>query len=335
MRIAEVLAGRLGVVILGFGFSLAVSFAHPAAAVEVLQDERSVGFNRIDGVKVVSSSLFGGPVDAAEFDNTASASVINPFSPDEELTLTSRGSLFHRSYVEPNSEGGLDLYAMLGALASTGSGLQLPAATAGGSMDVTVRFDAPQRYDMVIDAVAGGDEARVLGSYLNGLIEIEQFGALFGGFVTGPGLQGPYFGNEWRSFFAPDRNDFAEGAGFVRFGGNSDEFTLIRFEGVLEPGEYVFEMDLEGPADGEDPFVSMAGFVDFTSRALLDLAGDVNRDEAVDQADLDAVLTNWGSAVDARAMGDVDGDGVVAQGDLDAVLTGWGSAAAPVGLERI
>lgn len=57
--------------------------------------------------------------------------------------------------------------------------------------------------------------------------------------------------------------------------------------------------------------------------------GDADVDGFVAQADLDAVLLNWG-ATDARwATGDFNGDGFVAQSDLDAVLLNWGATAEP------
>ncbi|MEM1097375.1 MAG: hypothetical protein AAGH92_01180 [Planctomycetota bacterium] len=52
--------------------------------------------------------------------------------------------------------------------------------------------------------------------------------------------------------------------------------------------------------------------------------GDTNLDGVVDQADLNAVLNNWGASNTGWAGGDTDGTGTVEQGDLNAVLNTWG-----------
>ncbi|MEM9753857.1 MAG: hypothetical protein AAF916_10815 [Planctomycetota bacterium] len=58
------------------------------------------------------------------------------------------------------------------------------------------------------------------------------------------------------------------------------------------------------------------------------LYGDANLNGTVEQADLDAVLTNWGGS-GVWQTGDFNGNGTVEQADLDAVLTNWGSSLAP------
>lgn len=61
--------------------------------------------------------------------------------------------------------------------------------------------------------------------------------------------------------------------------------------------------------------------------------GDVNLDGFVSQADLDAVLLNWGDtdAVEGVSWsgGDLTGDGFVSQADLDLVLLNWGNGTLP------
>ncbi|MEM1445012.1 MAG: hypothetical protein AAGF84_03085 [Planctomycetota bacterium] len=59
------------------------------------------------------------------------------------------------------------------------------------------------------------------------------------------------------------------------------------------------------------------------------LRGDANLNGQVEQSDLNAVLSNWGSTGQSWATGDLNGDGLVAQGDLNAVLSNWGSSTAP------
>lgn len=64
--------------------------------------------------------------------------------------------------------------------------------------------------------------------------------------------------------------------------------------------------------------------------------GDANLDGLVSQADLDAVLLNWGATDAGWATGNLDaadGTGFVSQADLDAVLLNWGNgttAATPI-----
>ena len=55
------------------------------------------------------------------------------------------------------------------------------------------------------------------------------------------------------------------------------------------------------------------------------LYGDANLDGTISQADLDAVLLNWGDAAGTWARGDFNADGWIGQADLDAVLLNWGS----------
>ncbi|MEM8495741.1 MAG: hypothetical protein AAF663_10180, partial [Planctomycetota bacterium] len=66
------------------------------------------------------------------------------------------------------------------------------------------------------------------------------------------------------------------------------------------------------------------------------IPGDADVDGRVDQADLNAVLNNWGAVMAADTppelawtRGDLDGSGAVEQGDLNAVLNHWGDGAAP------
>jgi len=56
------------------------------------------------------------------------------------------------------------------------------------------------------------------------------------------------------------------------------------------------------------------------------LAGDVNGDGFVGQADLDAVLDKWGWTVDPADPADIDNDGFIGQSDLDTVLDNWGQS---------
>ncbi len=57
-------------------------------------------------------------------------------------------------------------------------------------------------------------------------------------------------------------------------------------------------------------------------------AGDATLDFAIDQTDLDAVLSGWG-APGGWTDGDFNRTGGLEQGDLDAVLQNWGNTSAP------
>ncbi len=313
-----------------FAAAFAIAFVPSASATQILSSLRSVEYSRIDGVSVSATApIFGQSMDFSSFNDTASYTYQDPSR--GEITLTSRGSIYHRSSIDLNEHGGIDLYAMLGALSDTDSGFGLPAAGASGTMRVLVRFDTPQRFDLTMDAQAGGDEASTIVSLLNGRYTMNAIGPLGLAVVSADESEFPvWFGeNSWQNFRAGSPDSFPDGAGIVYLPGPDPEPSELAYTGILEPGEYAFDFDLNGPADGEDAFVSMAAFVDFSSRAIFDQPGDANRDETVDQADLDAVLNHWGSAAAVRATGDLDGDGVVAQGDLDAVLNHWGTAATP------
>ncbi|MEM8781952.1 MAG: PEP-CTERM sorting domain-containing protein [Planctomycetota bacterium] len=68
--------------------------------------------------------------------------------------------------------------------------------------------------------------------------------------------------------------------------------------------------------------------------SLLDVAGvllgDVDFSGNIEQADLNAVLNNWGSFTSKYSEGDYDGSGQVEQGDLNIVLNNWGSSFEPI-----
>ncbi|MEM8496187.1 MAG: endonuclease [Planctomycetota bacterium] len=58
------------------------------------------------------------------------------------------------------------------------------------------------------------------------------------------------------------------------------------------------------------------------------LAGDATLDFMIDQADLNAVLNNWGQTA-TWVTGDFDLSGSVDQADLNAVLNNWGASGSP------
>ena len=61
----------------------------------------------------------------------------------------------------------------------------------------------------------------------------------------------------------------------------------------------------------------------YTVAAVCD--GDVTGDQAVDLADLNIVLFNFGTAVTPGTNGDATGDGLVDLADLNLVLFNFGS----------
>ena len=78
----------------------------------------------------------------------------------------------------------------------------------------------------------------------------------------------------------------------------------------------------------EGPVVTADGFV-VHGRLVWELDGDVDADGFVGQADLDIVLSNWGSSPPTDPRADPDGNGLVAQGDLDYILANWGQGLPP------
>ncbi len=70
-------------------------------------------------------------------------------------------------------------------------------------------------------------------------------------------------------------------------------------------------------------------------QSLNPIPGDSNFDDFVDQADLDAVLLNWGGGLNSIAEGNLDLEGFVDQADLDAVLLNWGNARVPSEAEQL
>jgi len=78
------------------------------------------------------------------------------------------------------------------------------------------------------------------------------------------------------------------------------------------------------PAEG--PMVLAEGSI--VDGAMV-LAGDLNGDGFVGQADLDILLGRWGQNAAAGAGSDPSGDGFVGQADLDIVLTHWGIGSPP------
>jgi hypothetical protein len=77
-------------------------------------------------------------------------------------------------------------------------------------------------------------------------------------------------------------------------------------------------------AGTDNPLVLDADITSLTTIGVLE--GDYNADEAVDQADLDLVLLNWGSATPPIPRGWVNDlpDGLIDQRELDSVLLNWG-----------
>lgn len=59
--------------------------------------------------------------------------------------------------------------------------------------------------------------------------------------------------------------------------------------------------------------------------ALPDCPGDTNADGAVNFADLNHVLSNFGQPVPLGMPGDLDGDGIASFSDLNQVLSHFGS----------
>ncbi len=119
---------------------------------------------------------------------------------------------------------------------------------------------------------------------------------------------------------------------------------LVTFAGS-DPAYYVPRTVIESDESVAGVFEAVTGVVIDASKwwavvylardvqVVAALPGDANLNGQVEQADLDAVLQNWGkTSVDdgvSWATGDYNGNGQVEQADLDAVLQNWGDTAAP------
>ncbi|MEM9753803.1 MAG: hypothetical protein AAF916_10520 [Planctomycetota bacterium] len=94
---------------------------------------------------------------------------------------------------------------------------------------------------------------------------------------------------------------------------------------VLVDGERVdFSADMTG-----DGVINLADMQEIVVEILDTVYGDVDFSGSIEQADLNAVLNNWGATNSGYSGGDFNGSGLVEQGDLNIILNNWGSSAAP------
>lgn len=181
----------------------------------------------------------------------------------------------------------------LAANSTIAPGVSAGTLSIGGTLD----FDETSLFDVEIESSLVYDVLNVAGAVnLNGLLNI----SLLGGFTPS----------------------------------NSDSYTILTGGGIT--GDF---LNLDGSnrlatAGGEGTFLvtvtnNSVTLSDFIAAMLL--AGDLNGDGFVGQADLAIVLGNWGQNVPPGnlLMGDATGDGFVGQGDLAIVLGDWGQGAVP------
>ena len=109
----------------------------------------------------------------------------------------------------------------------------------------------------------------------------------------------------------------------IEFGGFTKKLTR-ETSCVMAPGTYTVKIVIQDVADQR---VDAGVFLEENSLKLFSfLLGDADLDGFVGQADLDAVLLNWGDFGKCYTEGDLDGNGQVAQSDLDLVLLNWGNS---------
>ena len=99
-----------------------------------------------------------------------------------------------------------------------------------------------------------------------------------------------------------------------------DSFLLVAGSSV----QGVFEVDVEGIFGADYRAAVTYGSSNNEVRLTKAIVGDASLDGIISQADLDAVLLNWGNTTATWATGDLTGDNFVSQADLDAVLLNWG-----------
>ncbi|MEM1444783.1 MAG: PEP-CTERM sorting domain-containing protein [Planctomycetota bacterium] len=114
--------------------------------------------------------------------------------------------------------------------------------------------------------------------------------------------------------------------------GDLDASGVVDALDVDVVAELVGTSVVNGPATADDTD-SNGVYTREDVLSLLDVAGvqlgDVDFSGLIEQSDLNAVLSNWGTATQKYSLGDYDGSGLVEQGDLNIVLTNWGSSTAP------
>lgn len=97
----------------------------------------------------------------------------------------------------------------------------------------------------------------------------------------------------------------------------------VGFQQVL----MMLSMDETDGIGGENAAAITQADIDAVMALLPDVPcpGDANGDDAVDLADLNLVLSNFGTSVPMSTGGDVNGDGVVDLADLNSVLSAFGT----------
>lgn len=131
----------------------------------------------------------------------------------------------------------------------------------------------------------------------------------------------------------PVANDASEYDDLVNYA-HGDQLRLFSAESVsgqFDSIEFRTAPHWRYPAPGLDAGLAWAVLYE-TNAVVAEVAllGDANLDGAIEQGDLNAVLSHWGQSDGVSwVSGDLTQDGVVDQADLNAVLTNWGSGAAP------
>lgn len=178
--------------------------------------------------------------------------------------------------------------------------LYIDQATADENGDVTFNGWIPKEDEKATVYLGGtGSESPVLLGYL---VTAERT-------VSGTVLEVPETANE----------------ATVTLTGGGVTYTATITDGAysvkVPDGDYTLKVSIDNYLDYAET-VTVSGDV---SKDVTLLGGDVNADGAIGDADITALLANYGTS---EAEGDVDGDGTVDYDDLMAVLNNYGKTAA-------
>jgi hypothetical protein len=95
--------------------------------------------------------------------------------------------------------------------------------------------------------------------------------------------------------------------------------AVLTFSGVLPNGNYRATLTGAGVQDRAGNALAADNVLDFYY-----LAGDINRDRAVDSSDFSILATNFGRAGQSYANGDLNGDGRVDSSDFSILASNFG-----------
>ena len=206
--------------------------------------------------------------------------------------------------IEPTGTTNVQRFA--GFSVDDGLGLGLADLNADGVIDATDLLDTAGAFEQVLYSQnAEFNPAADLNG--DGLVDGQDLYTLDTALTAG--------GADAATFEAYDL--LLERRGNVDQLGGTDADDIDALIAALGTGDWFADLDSSGTVDLADRDLLL-------STAFDTIVGDANLDGFISQADLDAVLLNWGRTDAGWATGDTTGDGFVSQADLDTVLLNWG-----------